>query len=589
MKFDVAIIGGGPGGSTCGSFLRKYKPSIKVGIFERETFPRDHIGESQLPVIGAILNELGVWDKVEAADFPVKIGGTYRWGNSDDLWDFHFLPNGVFNEEARPAKFKGQRLETAFQVDRSVYDKILLDHSRELGCDVFEASPVREIRRSGDSVTGLALENGDDVEARHYIDASGHSGLLRRAMGVGVEEPSSLRNVAFWDYWQNAEWAVTLGVGGTRIQVMSVGYGWLWFIPLSPTRTSIGLVCPADYYKKSGLKPHELYIKAIEDEPRIRALVENGVAEGNFSTTKDWSFVAERMAGENWMLVGEAAGFADPILSAGLSLTHASAREAAFTILEIDRGGKKQWLLDEYFGRNRRRVLQHIRFADYWYAGNNHFSDLKEYTREIARDAGLELDAEKAFQWLGTGGFIEEDLGIGGFGTVSIGALHQIATHLSMESGKSAYGGFNGFVLNFEGAKKVELPHYESGRVLPVQAYSRDDKVLPLTNLIGYLVKGLQRSPKILEALGSIEKELRTVGIQYDRSIHDGVMQCLEALVRDGWVECRQYKTGDLLPGDLPESSFFQINRDEFLPKGQRASTLSSRLSGQRQESKKAS
>lgn len=572
MKFDVAIIGGGPGGSTCGAFLRKYKPGIKVGIFERESFPRDHIGESQLPIIGSILMEMGVWDKVEAADFPIKVGGTYRWGTTDDLWDFNFLPHGMFREEPRPAKFRGQRTETAFQVDRSIYDQILLDHAREMGCEAFEKTPVREIRHEGDTVTGLVLHDGVEVQARHYVDATGHSGLLRRAMGVPIDEPSTLKNVAFWDYWQNAEWAVTLGIGGTRIQIMSVGYGWLWFIPLSPTRTSLGFVCPADYFKKSGMTPQELYRKAIADEPRIRGLVENATAEGNFSTTKDWSFVAQRMTGENWILVGESSGFADPILSAGLSLTHASGREAAFTILEMDRGGDKKWLAEQYFGRNRRRIMQHIRFADYWYAGNKHFDQLKDYTSEIARDVGLELDGEKAFRWLGTGGFIEEDIGIGGFGTLSFGALHQVARWISGDPGKIVFGGYNGFVLNFEGAKKITLPRYEAGRVLPVPAYSRGTKILPLAGMFGYLVKGLERSPIILTALSAMKRELEAIGIPYSPQVHGGALECLEALVRDGWVERRKYKQGDVLPEALGDGSYFQANCDEILPKGRRSS-----------------
>jgi hypothetical protein len=276
------------------------------------------------------------------------------------------------------------------------------------------------------------------------------------------------------------------------------------------------------------------------------------------------------------MLVGESAGFADPILSAGLSLTHASAREAAFTMIELDRGGKRDWLLGEYYGRNKRRILQHIRFADYWYSANEHFSDLKEYTAEIARDAGLNLNAEKAFQWLGTGGFIEEDIGIGGFGTVSITALHQIAGRLSAERGHNAFGGYNGFVLNFQGAKKVELPHYEQGRVLPVPAFSRGGKILPLSGLLGWLVKGLEHSPKIIEAMSAMSHELRKVGITYDKSIHDGALECLEALVRDGWVECRLYK-GDPLPGELPpENRFISTNRDELLPKERKATTIGS-------------
>src|ERR1700733_9422051 len=120
--YDVVIIGGGPGGSTCGTLIKKYCPSLKVLILEREVFPRDHIGESQLPLIGNILAEMGVWDKVEAANFPVKIGATYRWGNDSTLWDFHFLPRGEFEDEPRPANYEGQRRLTAFQVDRAIYD-----------------------------------------------------------------------------------------------------------------------------------------------------------------------------------------------------------------------------------------------------------------------------------------------------------------------------------------------------------------------------------------------------------------------------------------------------------------------------------
>src|SRR5471032_1879179 len=131
LEFDVAIIGGGPAGSTAGTLLKKYAPELKVGIFERETFPRDHVGESLLPVISLVLYEMGVWDKVEAAGFPIKIGATYRWGKTPELWDFEFIPGGVFHPVSRPTQFVGQRTQTAFQVDRAIYDKILLDHAAE--------------------------------------------------------------------------------------------------------------------------------------------------------------------------------------------------------------------------------------------------------------------------------------------------------------------------------------------------------------------------------------------------------------------------------------------------------------------------
>ena len=140
--YDVAIIGGGPGGSTTASLLKKYMPSLRVAVVEREVFPREHVGESQLPLISGILNEMGCWEKVEAANFPIKLGATYRWGSSPDLWDFEFIPFGQFKDEPRPVqRYGGQRMFTAFQVERSIYDKILLDHAGELGASVLQPVP----------------------------------------------------------------------------------------------------------------------------------------------------------------------------------------------------------------------------------------------------------------------------------------------------------------------------------------------------------------------------------------------------------------------------------------------------------------
>lgn len=394
--YDVAIVGGGPAGSTAGSILKKYDPNLKVVILEREKFPRDHVGESQLPPISKILDEMGCWDKVEAADFPIKIGATYRWGKSPELWDFEFIRSDVFVNEPRPAKFEGQRKWTAFQVDRAIYDDILLRHAESLGCEVREETKVAKVLTGKGRVDGLQLEDGSEITARYYMDGSGHAGVIRRALGVRADSPTTLQNIAIWDYWQNAEWAVEIGVGGTRVQVMSLGYGWIWFIPLGPTRTSIGLIVPAEYYKSCGLKVKELYEKAIREEPHIAALIANAQAENNVQTTKDWSFMADRHCGENWFLIGESAGFADPILAAGLTLAQMGAREAAYTILELDRGGySPEWLREEYQMRQIRRISNHIRFADYWYTANAQFADLKEFTKQLAADNHLDLSRKR--------------------------------------------------------------------------------------------------------------------------------------------------------------------------------------------------
>ena len=536
---DVAIIGGGPGGSTCGGFLRKHNPNLRVSIFEREQFPRDHIGESQLPIVSSILAELGVWDRVEACGFPIKIGGTYRWGNSDDLWDFDFLPYGRFEDQPRPGTYEGQRAFTSFQVDRSIYDKALLEYAEELGCEVFYRSAVREVQRNDDRVEGLLLADGTQVKAKYYVDATGHSGLLRRSMGVEIDEPSRLKNIAVWDYWRNALWADSLGIGGTRIQILSLGFGWIWFIPISPDRTSIGFVCPADYYKSAGCSIEELYTRAVALEPRLQTLIAGATREQRLTTTKDWSFVAKRMTGPNWFLVGEAAGFADPILSAGLSLTHAGAKELAFLILQTLKGGDFAWMCEEYQRRNERRVRQHIRFADYWYSANANFRDLKQYTSEIARDAGLELSADQAFQWLGTGGFIEEDMEVAGLALIRLDQLHQIAGKLSEKPAACALDGYNLFVLRLQGAEEIRVAKFEKGGVRSVPALRRDGKVLPTQGLFGWVLQGLRHSAQLEHAIEFIEKAVTASGEKFDNKLHARITECLDAMVRDGWVKAK--------------------------------------------------
>src|SRR6202044_1119509 len=131
----------------------------------------------------------------------------------------------------------------------------------------------------------------------------------------------------------------------------------------------------------------------------------------------------DRQAGNNWFLVGECAGFADPILSAGVSMAHIGAQQAAYTILELDRKTlNPNWLKEQFGRRQKRRISTHISFADYWYAANAQFKDLKEFTAELAKANGLDLFPENAWRWLAQGGFIDEDLtvGAGGFNLLSI-------------------------------------------------------------------------------------------------------------------------------------------------------------------------
>jgi flavin-dependent dehydrogenase len=483
---------------------------------------------------------MGVWDKVERAGFPVKIGATYRWGTTPELWDFEFIANGELTETARPGKYQGERTKTAFQVDRAIYDKILLDHARELGAKVREETAVREVLVEGDEVTGVVLSTGETVVARHYVDCSGHSGILRRTMGVEAQYPSSLQNIAIWDYWQNAEWAVKIGIGGTRVQVMSLGYGWIWFIPLGPTRTSIGLIVPAEYYKQSGKRPSELYEEAIRTEPLISQLIQNATCEGKLATTKDWSFLSERLAGKNWFLAGESAGFADPILAAGMTLAHASARDAAYSIIAIDeRAYEPEWTREYYDQSNRRRIGQHIRFADFWYTVNGQFTDLVDFTSKIAADAGLDLEPKKAWQWLGTGGFIDHAEGIAGIGAYNLVSVKHFAEKFANMGDSWQISGKNIFRLNLQDAEKEWAAVMEDGRIRRFRQFRRVGKLLPAEGIYQVLIGILKKGESYDHVREGLMAHGRNHGmtLQEFREMQGQALEALEAMALDGWLE----------------------------------------------------
>ncbi len=564
IECDVAIVGAGPGGSSLGSLLRKVRPSLDVHLFERETFPREHVGESLLPVVCHVLSEMGCWETVERAGFPIKIGATYRWGVDPGLWDFEFLPAEEYQETPRPGKFEGQRRRTAFQVDRATFDKILLDNAVERGCKLHQPCEVRGAAGSDGAIDSLALESGDSVRARWYVDASGSAGLLRRALGVEIDVPTALKNVAFWDYWSDAEWAVTIGTAATRILVLSLPYGWIWFIPVGPTRTSVGFVTPASHYKQSRQTPEDLYRQALNEEPRIRELLKNAKPEGPVRGTRDWSFVAKRMAGPNWFLVGEAAGFADPILSAGLTLTMSGAKELAYTIAELDRGKEDpEWLKSIFEENQSKRIRQHIQFADFWYSANGQFSDLKEYTRLIAKEAGLEMDANKAFQWLGTGGFTSDSQGVPGLGETSMRLVKQLTQRMTATPADWELNKVNVFRLKTDGVTPTDRASYLNGRVNRVRTLMRDGKSWPLVGLYAVVYDAISTAPTLDGVIQFVLRHYSARGVRDVRPVYGYAMEFLESLLLEGWIEGRLDPNQKMANAITVENSpFIHKNRD---------------------------
>lgn len=552
--FDVVIVGGGPSGCTTASLLRKYNPELSVVIIEKEKFPREHIGESQLPSISPILDEMGVWDKVEAANFPIKIGASYTWGKDDDRWDFDFFPVEQFQDDERPSKYEGQRKLTAFQVDRAIYDDILLRHAEELGAEVWEETAVTNVLvedgERSKRVAGLELSNGKTVTGKHYIDASGVVGLLRRALGIQSEAPKELRNLAVWDYWDNAEWAVEIGKGATRVQVRSLPYGWIWFIPMGPTRTSIGLIVPVDYIKEKGVKPADLYLKAVREQADISKLIANATPEGNIDSCRDWSHKADLVVGDNWFLAGESAGFADPILAAGMALAHNAGREAAYTILELERGEyERDWLLDRYNERNRTYLEQHIRFAQYWYAANGQFDDLRGNCVAIAKEAGLDLKPQQAWAWLSQGGFTAEGFGKASFGPFDLASTKRFVELFGGEEDEIGWNvsKYNVLTLQIDKAEKCWIGELKEGKIRRVLSYRRGNYKLPRSGMYLELINILKTTDDVATVFQRIQQRLAAYP-EANRGVYQSTyLQALDLMIEQGWIKGSRDKNQPML------------------------------------------
>lgn len=563
IECDVVIIGGGPGGSTTASLLRKYNPSLRVVIVEKETFPRDHVGESQLPPIGKVLKEMGAWEKVEAAGFPIKLGATYTWGKTKEPWVFGFIPTAEIGDTRRPGKYEGWRERVAFQVDRSVYDKILLEHAKELGTSVLQPSRVTkvDVDSSVDRkiIHGIELDDGRTLRAKYYIDASGNAAVLRRQLGVDVDAPSLLRNVAFWDYWEKDRLNESLLEKGTmRVMIRSVSFGWLWYIVLSERRTSVGLVCNAEYYKASGQRPEDLYHQALAQEPQISELLKHASSRGKVDATTDWSYVSNETVGANWFLVGESLGFADPILAAGLTLTHTCAAHCACTILELERGvHNADWLRNQYHEIQTRRVRQHMKFAEYWYSSNELFSAILENCSRIASESGLKLSPQDAFRWLSHGGIddVPGQFVIGGLGLSGIKAVQKRFSHDQSGAVQYLIDGMNTFELDIDGAATVSMAIPTEGSIRKVSVLQRGDARWPITDIYGLIYEALKSNRFIEGIIISLRNSILSnfMDNATRAAAFSQAILCLEALVAQGWVKCSKTEGRAALSMETPD------------------------------------
>lgn len=350
---DVFIIGGGPAGSIAA--LKLVKAGYRVELVEKVKFPRFVIGESLLPRCNELLEEAGILDVIENAGFQYK-GGVAFENDANDIKVVNFEQN------------MGQKHNSSFQVRRETFDHLLLQEAEKAGAHVTMESEVTGYDEANNIVTVLHKDGSEETyHAKKVIDASGYGRVLPRLLDLDTQSGMALRNAIFCRVENDIR--PTDGTDGyIYVYVVGDNEAWIWNIPLSPTVTSVGIVCPDEYFKSFNMTQTEFWDHIVSTNPHAKARYATAHKINEVGYIGGYSSNVSRMFGENFVMVGNATEFLDPVFSSGVTLALESGSKAADLTIKEFKGEDVDWQV-EYQDYMMIGVDVFREYVEAWYDG----------------------------------------------------------------------------------------------------------------------------------------------------------------------------------------------------------------------------
>ena len=368
---QVVVIGGGPAGATVSTLVAQ--KGHRVELFEREHFPRFHIGESLIPETYWVLKRLNMLHKMKNSPFVKKYSVQFINQHGKLSEPFYFVDH------------KPHESSQTWQIIRSEFDQMMLNNAREQGVGVHEGVRVLEVLFDGDKAVGVRVqeENGAEREVRAevVVDASGQSSMIMSRLGLREWDPV-LKKAALWTYWEGA-WRGQGKDEGATLVVQTLGRkGWFWYIPQHNGVVSVGVVADYDYlFKDRGDKDYEtIYFEEVERCPGVKERIAGARRADVFRAAKEYTYRSKRAAGDGWVLVGDAFGFLDPLYSSGVLLALKSGAMAADAVIEgLHRGDTSAAQLGKWEGEFTKGMDRMRRLVCEYYDGFSFGRFVKQY------------------------------------------------------------------------------------------------------------------------------------------------------------------------------------------------------------------